>query len=101
MMSPRGPVVIDWTNAVRGDPNIDVALTWTLISAGEVPTSAIKGKLVGLLRRRLVGGFMSAFDPALIGSEVDDVVAWKSKDRNMSESEIGAMRAFARGVSRG
>jgi aminoglycoside phosphotransferase (APT) family kinase protein len=98
MMSPRGPIVIDWTNAVRGDPNTDLALTWTLISAGEVPTRGVKGMLVGQIRSRLVRGFAGAFDRDAVGREVPAVVEWKSNDRNMSESEIASMHAFARSV---
>ena len=98
MMSPRGPIVIDWANAVRGNPNIDVALTWTLISAGEVSTNGVKGKLVGHIRAQLIRGFIGAFDPVAIGTEVDAVVDWKSKDKNMSASEVASMRAFARRV---
>jgi hypothetical protein len=99
MMSPRGPIVIDWANAVRGDPITDVALTWTLISAGEVPTSGVKGKLVGSIRARLIRGFIGAFDSVDVGHDVESVVEWKSQDRNMSESEVASMRAFARSVS--
>jgi tRNA A-37 threonylcarbamoyl transferase component Bud32 len=98
MISPRGPIVIDWTNAVRGNPSTDLAITWTLILAGEVPTSGLKGKLVGRIRSRLVSGFTGAFDLDAVGHEVDDVVEWKSKDPNMSESEIATMHAFARSV---
>jgi aminoglycoside phosphotransferase (APT) family kinase protein len=98
MMSPRGPIVIDWTNAVRGDPNTDLAITWTLISAGEVPSRGLKGKLVGRIRSRLVRGFTGAFDLDAVGHEVDAVVEWKSKDPNMSESEIASMHTFARSV---
>src|SRR6204780_1830631 len=74
MMSPRGPIVIDWTNAVRGDPNTDVALTWALISAGEVPTSGVTGKLVRLIRARLIRGFIGAFDRDDVEREVGAVV---------------------------
>jgi aminoglycoside phosphotransferase (APT) family kinase protein len=100
MMSPRGPIVIDWTNAVRGDPNTDVALTWALISAGEVPTSGVTGKLVRLIRARLIRGFIGAFDRDDVGREVGAVVEWKSRDRNLSETEIASMRTFARSIDR-
>jgi hypothetical protein len=100
MMTSRGPIVIDWPNAVRGDPNTDIALTWTLISAGEVPTRGVKGKLEGLIRSRLIRGFVGAFDHDAVGREVGAVVEWKSNDPNMSESEIASMRAFARSVLR-
>jgi aminoglycoside phosphotransferase (APT) family kinase protein len=98
MMSPRGPIVIDWTNAVRGDPSTDIALTWALISAGEVPTSAVMGRLIGLVRSRLVRGFSGAIDREAARREVDAVVEWKSKDSNLSASEIASMHAFARSV---
>lgn len=100
MMSDRGPIVIDWGNAVRGDPRTDVAVTWTLMSAGEVPTSGVKGQLVGLIRSRLVSGFIGAFDREVVAREVDAVVRWKSNDPNMSASEIASMRTFARRVQR-
>jgi tRNA A-37 threonylcarbamoyl transferase component Bud32 len=98
MMSSRGPIVIDWPNAVRGDPNTDVAVTWTLMSAAEVPTSGLKGRLTGLIRAQLIRGFMAQFDTEAVGTEVDAVVAWKSNDKNMSASEVDNMRAFARRV---
>jgi tRNA A-37 threonylcarbamoyl transferase component Bud32 len=96
MMSSRGPVVIDWARAARGNPDTDVALTWTLISAGEVPTKGVKGKLVGVIRTRLIRGFIGEFDRDAVGNEIEAVVEWKSKDQNMSESEVASMRTFAR-----
>ncbi len=98
MMSSRGPVVIDWVNAARGDPNTDVALTWALLSAGEVPTNGVKGALVGVIRSRFIRGFIGTYDAAAIAEEVDAVVEWKSKDPNLSESEVEAARDFARRV---
>jgi len=35
IMSPRGPVVIDWTCGRRGDPLADVARTWLLLRMSE------------------------------------------------------------------
>lgn len=37
ILGPTGPVVIDWPNAVRGDPHADVARTALLLSLGELP----------------------------------------------------------------
>jgi len=74
MMAPRGPIVIDLANAARGDANTDVALTWALMSAGEVPTRGVKGKLVRVFRARLIRGFIGAFDSVAVGKYVDAVV---------------------------
>jgi aminoglycoside phosphotransferase (APT) family kinase protein len=98
MVTSRGPMVIDWTNAARGNPNIDVAVTWTLMVAAEVPTSGVKRALTGLIRAKLIKGFIAEFDVAAIGTEVDAVVAWKCGDKNMSASEVAGMRTFARRV---
>lgn len=38
MLSPSGPVVIDWTNARAGEPALDVAMTWVIgATSGGVP----------------------------------------------------------------
>ncbi len=37
ILSPRGPVVIDWPNANRGDPSADVARTLLMMRLGELP----------------------------------------------------------------
>lgn len=100
MMSSRGPIVIDWANAARGDSNTDVALTWTLMSAAEVPTSGLIGALTGIIRAKLIRGFIACFDTAVVGREVDAVVTWKSADKNMSATEVTAMHEFARRVQR-
>jgi len=43
IMSPRGPVVIDWDCGRRGDPLADVARTWVIIGMGEPPADT-KGR---------------------------------------------------------
>ena len=53
MLTASGPVVIDWTNARRGDPALDVALTWVIGATSE--TSG--GALVRLFLRRFVAHF--------------------------------------------
>ena len=47
IMGPKGPVVIDWTNACLGDPDVDVALAWVLMSAGEIPRGRVMQKVLG------------------------------------------------------
>jgi hypothetical protein len=31
LLSERGPVVVDWTNAQDGDPELDTALAWLIL----------------------------------------------------------------------
>jgi aminoglycoside phosphotransferase (APT) family kinase protein len=97
MMAPKGPVVIDWGNAVRGDPETDVALTWALIAAGEVDASFAKVALIKLIRSRLARNFIGGFDRDTVRSKLDEVVEWKVSDAHLSATEIATMRSFARG----
>ena len=47
----RGPVVIDWTNARIGNADVDVALAWVLMSAGEIPGSGADGEGSGARKK--------------------------------------------------
>jgi Ser/Thr protein kinase RdoA (MazF antagonist) len=57
LLSARGPLVIDWENAARGDPLADVARTLLLLDAGYIyagsaATRAVRHAFIVLLRRR-------------------------------------------------
>lgn len=51
LLSPDGPVVIDWTNAHGGDPASDVAMTWVILET----SAGLPGRLLAWLFRRTVG----------------------------------------------
>lgn len=51
LLSPRGPVLIDWTNARAGDPDADVALTWLIAET----SAGLGGRIFAWLFRRSVG----------------------------------------------
>jgi aminoglycoside phosphotransferase (APT) family kinase protein len=57
LMTPRGPIIIDWMTATRGDPLGDVARTVLLMTVGEPPT----GALIRLLTRLLRGWMRAAY----------------------------------------
>jgi aminoglycoside phosphotransferase (APT) family kinase protein len=83
IMSPEGPFVIDWTNARRGDPALDVALTWVILATS------------GGLRAR---AFLSWFLPHFVR---DDVLAAlpaaaerRVADTNVTDRERRAVRRF-------
>ena len=96
IMTSRGPVVIDWTNAVRGDPPLDVAVTWALMSCGEIPGGGAKVAVLGRFRARLVKSFLAHFDLAPVRGRLADAVSWKVHDAHLSDRERAAMRALAR-----
>jgi aminoglycoside phosphotransferase (APT) family kinase protein len=96
VIGSRGPVVIDWTNARIGDPHIDVALAWLLMSAGEVPGNKAMAKVLGLGRNLLVGGFIGGFDKRRLVEVLGGAVEWKQKDPNMSAKEVDRMWSAVR-----
>ena len=91
MIGPKGPVVIDWTGASRGDPAVDVALAWVLMAAGEVPTGRLIGAILGRARSALVKSFTRSFDLDELRRVLPDVVTWKVSDPHMSDAEQARM----------
>lgn len=91
ILGPSGPVVIDWTNACIGDPHIDVAVAWALMSAGAIPGGGVKATVLGWGRPLLVNRFLTHFDRNLVARQLRAVVAWKVTDPNMSPQEVRAM----------
>jgi tRNA A-37 threonylcarbamoyl transferase component Bud32 len=101
MMSARGPVVIDWARACRGDPAVDVAVAWILIAAGEVPTSRFMGMVLGRARSALVKNFLDSVEIDVVRQRLRDVVAWKVLDPHISPGEQARMWEVVRQVERG
>jgi streptomycin 6-kinase len=55
LMSSRGPVVIDWPNATRGDPHADVARTLLLVGHGTLPPgSPLFARVAAAVARRVI-----------------------------------------------
>jgi tRNA A-37 threonylcarbamoyl transferase component Bud32 len=91
IMSSTGPVVIDWTNARRGDPTTDLALTWVLLEAGSISTNRAVGVLLRRARRLLTDAFLTSIDLGEVERSLRSVVAWKVHDPNMSAAEQAEM----------
>ena len=91
MLGPRGPTVIDWTNAAAGEPVLDVGLAWVLMAAGQIPGAALMAKLMGWGRALLVNGFVDEFDRREVARRLREVVTWKVRDPHMSEVEVAGM----------
>ena len=83
ILSPAGPVVIDWTNAGAGDPALDVALVW-VICAGVGDPSAEK--------------FASAFVAHFDGWErgLPAALAYRLADPNVTDAERARLTAQSR-----
>jgi len=83
LLSPAGPVVIDWTNARAGEPALDVALTWVIgVTSG------------GGAGRAFLRPFLAEFDSEEIERALPAAVAFRLADPNVTERE----RETARGM---
>jgi aminoglycoside phosphotransferase (APT) family kinase protein len=57
IMTARGPVVIDWSEAVLGNPLADAAMTWLLLRVSAIPPWTRMRQLMQMMR----GGFYSLY----------------------------------------
>lgn len=83
ILSPGGPFVVDWTNARRGDPAADVALTWLIVATNGGP-----------LARLFLHWFLSRFDRADLVRELPAAAGLRLADVNVSDHERRAVRRF-------
>jgi tRNA A-37 threonylcarbamoyl transferase component Bud32 len=95
LIARDGPVVIDWSNASRGDPAFDVADTWVLFACGDPPLNPIEARLAPLARKLFLRTFLGGFDREAARRAIPAAVEHRLVDRNMSEREHDRMRALA------
>jgi aminoglycoside phosphotransferase (APT) family kinase protein len=99
LMTPTGPVVIDWANCAHGDPSYDVADTWVLFATADVPGTRRDRALASIGRRLFLRAFLGDLDVAAARAAIPAVVSHRLSDRNMSDAEKTRMRRMARRAS--
>ena len=83
LVSQRGPVVIDWTNARGGSAAADVAMTWLILET----SAGLPGRLLAWLFRRRVGR-------DLIRRGLADACAFRLADANVTDAEKRRVRSL-------
>ncbi len=91
MVTSRGPVVIDWSNAGRGDGDAEVADLWLIMACAAVPGKVLDRMLAAVGRRLLVASLMRRFDLDAVRSKLAFALSFRARDRNMSDREITKM----------
>jgi hypothetical protein len=84
ILSPAGPFVIDWTNALRGTPALDVAMTWVILA-----TSG------GLFGRLFLRSFLPHFDHDDTLNALPAAAERRIADPNVTDRERAAVRELA------
>ncbi|MGH2668216.1 MAG: phosphotransferase [bacterium] len=83
ILSPGGPFVIDWTNARRGDPALDVALSWVIVATSGGP-----------LARFFLRWFLPHFDRDDLVHALPAAAERRLADVNVGDRERRAVRRF-------
>lgn len=96
ILSPRGPVVIDWESARRGAVDAAVALTWVIMATSEIPFGGLKGRVFSALRWTLVQAFLHHAGRDGAARYLPAVAEVRLNDRNIRPSEQQAIRALLR-----
>lgn len=87
ILSPGGPVVVDWANARRGQPPLDVAMVWVI--------GATSGGLPG---RVFLRPFLSQFDREKVVQALPRAAERRIADVNVTDREREAVRRLVRRV---
>jgi aminoglycoside phosphotransferase (APT) family kinase protein len=85
LLSARGPVVIDWTNAQAGEPGLDVALTWVIGST-----------IPNLGARAFTRLFVRHIDRESARRALPEAVAYRLADPNVTDAERARVRRLLR-----
>jgi tRNA A-37 threonylcarbamoyl transferase component Bud32 len=94
LLSPDGPVVIDWANARLDDPAFDVALSALVIALAATQVGELAEPARLLLKAFLAESGLPAPRP------LTRAVAFRTADRNFTEAERAAMPAAVDLLSR-
>ncbi len=101
ILSPDGPVVIDWTNAARGEGAADVALTWIVLAVFESDETGFMKVVIPLFRKAFLRAFLAAADRGAAAAALPVVAEYRQQDRNIRATEAVALRRLVDEVARG
>jgi Ser/Thr protein kinase RdoA (MazF antagonist) len=99
LLSPAGPVLIDWTNAASGPSAYDTATTWLVLACFDHPDPDVAARLAGL-RAPLLTAFLGAIDSAAAAALLPRVAAVRAADPGTSDAERARITAFVTEVAR-
>ena len=94
MLGARGPVVIDWTNAGRGDPHAEVADVWLVMANAEIPGSGPRVAVLSAGRRLFLRSFVNEFDRDAVRRRLQIAMEHRFRDPNMTAPERERMKRF-------
>jgi len=94
ILTERGPVVIDWSNAGRGNPDAEIADLWLIMANADIPGSRARTALLRAGRKLFLRGFISRFDRDAVRRQLRVAMDHRLRDRNMRPNERERIRRF-------
>jgi aminoglycoside phosphotransferase (APT) family kinase protein len=91
----RGPVVVDWSNAWRGDALFDVGVTYVLLTCPRLPGPAALRIVAKPIRLALARAFVRRYRGPDLDAAIAAAAELKTLDGNMDADEILAMQRLA------
>lgn len=96
LLSPHGPVVIDWTNARRGPGAADEALSWVIMATSEIDGPLVQRRLADLTRRLFVAAFLRQLERRAVLARLPAAARYRLADPNVRDGERRAIVALLR-----
>jgi aminoglycoside phosphotransferase (APT) family kinase protein len=86
LLTPRGPVLIDWANATDGPPDLDVALTAVILAQAAVEP----GQPYAQVAAEMLSAFLDATteNPLVM---LDRAIARRAADRSLTAAEVALL----------
>ncbi len=101
LLTPNGPMVIDWTNAGRGPGGVDVALTWLLLRTGVPDDNPLMRIAAAVGGRSIAHTFGRAADRThdALTRHLTAATRYRLADPNLREAERKAIRRLVPDVA--
>jgi aminoglycoside phosphotransferase (APT) family kinase protein len=96
ILSPQGPVVIDWPNAARGAGAADVAHTWIVIATSLPPTGLYRRAVSLAGRKAFLELFLRGVERPAAESRLADAGTYRLGNRTLPEAELESIRKLLR-----
>jgi Ser/Thr protein kinase RdoA (MazF antagonist) len=94
VLTPSGPVVIDWSNAARGDPADDIAQTWVILTTSAIPGPRAFRALARGGRGVLLAAFLASVDAGAARERLPTVAQRRLDIHHLLHSERRALQAL-------
>lgn len=96
-MTENGPMVFDWSNAARGNPAFDAALTYVILRTGESDANPVAKAVIAGVRRQFASAFLRAFGESEVAPYLRAAAELRMLNPHLTPLEREQAFALARG----